>query len=183
LGTPLDRVYPTHHKQLQRHVGQQGLLLTEHASGSRIRPGHFAARNRLLVLFARALVVVECPERSGALISARLASVHQCPVWSVPGDARRWSCRGSNALLLDQAAPLLQSGCLLEALGPGPLLPKPSRASDHAVLEAIGAGASIHELVERLDMTPGALATRLLAMEKRGDLQCESGFRWRRCTR
>lgn len=179
LGTPLDRVYPMHHKQLQMAVGQQGLLLSEHASGSAVRPGHFAARNRLLVLFARALVVVECPERSGALISAALATAQQCPVWSVPGDARRWSCRGSNALLENQATPLLRIEKLVQHLGPGPLIGKQDRPHQ-AVLQAIGAGASINELMDRLRMTPGELATQLLDMERSGDLQCDSGVFWQR---
>lgn len=179
LGTPLDRVYPAHHKPLQMAVGRRGLLLSEHAPGSAVRPGHFAARNRLLVLFAKALVVVECPERSGALISAAFASEQQCPVWAVPGDARRWSCRGSNALLEDQAAPLLRTEKLVHQLGAGPLIAKQGRPQ-HALLEAIGDGASINELTDRLKMTPGQLATQLLEMERSGHLQCDSGVIWKR---
>ena len=179
LGTPLDRAYPLHHKQLQEAVGKQGLLLSEHAPGSAVRPGHFAARNRLLVLFARALVVVECPERSGALISAAFAAKQQCPVWSVPGDARRWSCRGSNALLQDQAAPLLRTDQLVQRLGSGPLVAK-QRRPQVALLEAIGDGASINELTDRLRMTPGQLTAQLLEMERSGALQCDSGVFWRR---
>ena len=64
LGTPLSRTYPSHHIALQESVGTQGLLLTELRPGQRVQPGHFAARNRLLVAMAAALVVVECPERS-----------------------------------------------------------------------------------------------------------------------
>ena len=74
LGTPLDRVYPAHHRSLQQQIGRQGLLISPSRSGCRVRPGHFAARNRWLVAFAQALMVVECPQRSGALISARWAS-------------------------------------------------------------------------------------------------------------
>ncbi len=117
LGTPLDRVYPAHHRSLQQQVGRQGLLISPSRSGCRVRPGHFAARNRWLVAFAQALVVVECPQRSGALISARWASRLQCPVWVVPGDARRWSCRGSNALLRDGATALIHPEDLLASIG------------------------------------------------------------------
>ena len=179
LGTPLDRVYPAHHKPLQMAVGRRGLLLSEHAPGSAVKPGHFAARNRLLVLFAKALVIVECPERSGALISAAFAAEQQCPVWAVPGDARRWSCRGSNALLEDQAAPLLRTEKLLHQLGAGPLIARQGRPQQ-ALLEAIGDGASINELTDRLRMTPGQLATQLLEMEQSGHLQCDSGVVWKR---
>jgi hypothetical protein len=54
-------------------VGAQGLLISELPPGCRVLAGHFASRNRLLVALAAALVVVECPERSGALLSAELA--------------------------------------------------------------------------------------------------------------
>ncbi len=127
LGTPLDRVYPAQHRSLQQQVGRQGLLISPSRSGCRVRPGHFAARNRWLVAFAQALVVVECPQRSGALISARWASLLQCPVWVVPGDARRWSCRGSNALLRDGATSLIHPEDLLASIGEGPLKSEESR--------------------------------------------------------
>ena len=59
LGTPLSRVYPRHHHQLQAAVGEQGLLVSELAQGTPGRPGHFALRNRLQVGLAKALVLVE----------------------------------------------------------------------------------------------------------------------------
>ena len=70
LGTPLDRVYPAHHRWLQQEVGRQGLLVSPTRSECRVHPGHFAARSRWLVAFTKALVVMECPQLSGALISA-----------------------------------------------------------------------------------------------------------------
>ena len=50
--------------------------------------GSFVERNRMIMVLVKALVVVECPERSGALITAKFASQPQCPVWVVLGDAR-----------------------------------------------------------------------------------------------
>ena len=54
LGTPLQRVYPSHHRQLQSQVGRQGLLVSEWPADAQVRPGHFASRNRLLVALAAA---------------------------------------------------------------------------------------------------------------------------------
>ena len=157
LGTPLTRVYPRHHEALQRRISQSGLLLSEHGPGTPVQRRHFASRNRLLVAFACAVVVVECPERSGALITARLAQELQCPVWVVPGDAGRWSSRGSNALLQDQAAPLLSPSALIRHLGAGPLH-QPSSAAGRqnhqglplsrrhlALLNALGDGSSLND--------------------------------------
>jgi len=180
LGTPLERAYPAHHRTLQRQVGEHGLLLSTIRSGSRVHPGHFAARNRWLVTFAKALVVVECPERSGALISARWASQMHCPIWVVPGDARRWSCRGSNALLRDQASALIHPDDLLHALGDGPLRSQDSRRKQLQLMEAIGSGASLDQLVLRLESSPAELASQLLVLERQGELLCESGLHWRK---
>ena len=104
--------------------------------------------------FAQALVVVECPQRSGALISARWASRMQCPIWVVLGDARRWSCRGSNALLRDGATALIHPEDLLASIGEGPLRSEESRGKHQRLMEAIGSGATFDQLVLRLQCTP-----------------------------
>ncbi|RPF85209.1 MAG: DNA-processing protein DprA [Synechococcus sp. TMED20] len=187
LGTPLNRAYPSHHRRLQAAIGEKGLLLTEQAHAAPVRRGHFAARNRLLVALSCAVVVVECPERSGALITARCAVEQQCPVWVVPGDAGRGSARGSNALLLDKAAPLLSPQQLIHHLGEGPL---PSQSpvvsvrtewshSDQRLLEALEHGASLEELSRVLNRPSARLAKDLLALELQGRVLCESGHRWR----
>ena len=179
LGTPLDRVYPRHHHALQEEVAHKGLLLSERRPGESVQPGHFAARNRLLVSLSCALVVVECPDRSGALISARLAAEQQCPVWVVPGDAGRWSSRGSNRLLQNAAAPLLSPQELVEHLGPGPCHQVNDTAP--ALVKALGAGASIEQLEQTLQLPAGRLASELLELELAGQVVCESGFLWKPC--
>merc|ERR1711995_225621 len=179
MGSPLDRVYPRHHHALQEEVAQKGLLLSERQPGESVQPGHFAARNRLLVSLSCALVVVECSDRSGALISARLAAEQQCPVWVVPGDAGRWSSRGSNRLLQNAAAPLLSPKELVEHLGPGPC--HKANATAPALVKALGAGASIEQLQQTLKLPAGRLASDLLELELAGQVVCESGFLWKPC--
>ena len=134
----------------------------------------------MYLLGAGAGVVVECPQRSGALISARWASQMHCPIWVVPGDARRWSCRGSNALLRDQASALIHPDDLLHALGDGPLRSQDSRRKQLQLMEAIGSGASLDQLVLRLESSPAELASQLLVLERQGKLLCESGLHWRK---
>ncbi len=180
LGTPLDRVYPAHHRSLQQQVGRQGLLVSPTRSGCRVHPGHFAARNRWLVDSAKALVVVECPQRSGALISARWARRMHCPVWVIPGDARRWSCRGSNGLLRDRATVLIHPKDLLDCLGNGPLRSEDLRGKHQTLMEAIGSGASFEQLLLRLQCSPAELVSQLLLLEGHGELLCESGLHWRK---
>ena len=192
LGTPLNRVYPRHHVALQNAVAQSGLLISESPPGSRVLPGHFAARNRLQVALARAVVVVECPTNSGALHSASMAWREGIPLWVVPADAAKASALGSNRLLSQGATPLLDPADLLAELGDGPLrragsagsvaLPCPLTpslaAGDQALLRAIGAGASLEQLCLRLQRSPGDLMGPLLDLEIRGVLRAEAGLCW-----
>ncbi len=193
LGTPLGRAYPLHHALLQRQVSRQGLLVSELAEGAAVRPGSFAARNRLLVAMAAAVVVVECPVVSGALHSAELAWQLELPLWVVPADAGRASAMGSNRLLARGATPLLLPADLIDQLGPGPLARRgaepapPEEPADaeamaaDGLLAAVGGGASLEQLSLALDRPMAELMPRLLELELAGRLRAEAGLCWRPC--
>jgi DNA processing protein len=191
LGTPLNRVYPSHHGQLQAAVAEEGLLISELAEGTPGRAGHFALRNRLQVGLVQALVLVECPCRSGALHSAELAWELGIPIWVVPADAGKISAAGSNRWLQQGATPLLNPTDLTTSLGAGPLRPAvlsgtgstaaPLLQREAALLAALGAGASLDQLCERLRLAPGAISERLLRLELAGVLRSEPGLWWRPC--
>ncbi len=201
LGTPLERVYPRHHGSLQAEVGRTGLLISEQAPGAAVLRGHFASRNRLLVALARAVVVVECPPRSGALLSAELAWSQELPLWVIPADAARQSAAGSNRLLAQGATPLLDPADLITQIGPGPLAGRVGAgggpagpggggrraapgaagrsAAQRALLAAVGGGASLEQLCLHLGASPAQLAPQLLKLELAGQLRAEPGLRWR----
>jgi DNA processing protein len=190
LGTPLERVYPSHHRALQEQVGREGLLISEQPSGSSVRAGHFAARNRLQVALAGAVVLVECPDRSGALHSAQLAWEQQLPLWVVPGDAARLSARGSNRWLGRGATLLLEPADLIRQLGVGPIGSRPAAvrftdggggvpAQDPELLQALADGASLEQLCLALGQPASTLAPRLLALELAGVVRSEPGLHWR----
>ncbi len=191
LGTPLNRVYPRHHGQLQATVAEQGLLVSELPAGTPGRAGHFALRNRLQVGLAQALVLVECPANSGALHSAELAWELGMPIWVVPADAGRISAAGSNRWLQQGATPLLNPSDLTTSLGVGPLRPARSSTAgpaaapllqrEAALLAALGAGASLDQLCDRLRLAPGVISERLLRLELAGVLRSEPGLWWRPC--
>ena len=191
LGTPLNRVYPRHHTQLQAAVAEQGLLVSELAEGTPGRAGHFALRNRLQVGLAQALVLVECPASSGALHSAQLAWELGIPIWVVPADAGRISAAGSNRWLGQGATPLIHPADLINSLGTGPLK-RPGSTSpsatvapllqrEAALLAALGAGACLDQLCDRLRLSPAVISERLLRLELAGVLRSEPGLWWRPC--
>ena len=190
LGTPLERVYPGHHRDLQEQVGRRGLLISEQPPGSSVCAGHFAARNRLQVALASAVVLVECPDRSGALHSAQLAWQQQLPLWVVPGDAARISARGSNRWLGRGATLLLEPSDLIRQLGVGPLGSRPvavrspqgggsNALPDPELLQALADGASLEQLCLALEQPAAVLASRLLALELAGVVASEPGLHWR----
>ncbi len=181
LGTSLERVYPHHHQRLQGQVAQRGLLISEQAPGAAGIRGAFAKRNRLLVALAQAVVLVECPQRSGALLAAQIAWSLQRPLWVVPADSDRQSAAGSNGWLNRGATALLDPAQLVEALGPGPLHvhERPQPPAQSPLLSALGSGASFEALQLRMQLSAGALAQQLLRHEQQGSVEALPGLLWR----
>lgn len=97
LGGPLHRIYPREHQKLaEKIIMQNGALITEHANDAEVYPWHFAARNRLIVGLAQALVLIQSPLRGGALISAQLALDSGVDCWvyrpdNVKETGERWA--------------------------------------------------------------------------------------------
>ena len=194
LGTPLHRVYPPEHRALQHEVAQAGLLMTELRDSERVTRSSFALRNRLLVAVTKAVVVVECPENSGALRSAAMARSLGIPVWVVPGDALRESSQGSNALLQSGALPLINTQALMDQLGAGPcvssfgqgdasaLQSKKPQTSDPVqthLLKLVDDDSSFDEMVQALQSNPERVAAELLKLELEGLVVAQPGLRWR----
>jgi DNA processing protein len=156
-----------------------------------VAKGHFAARNRLLVALAEAVVVVECPIGSGALHGARLAWAEQLPLWVVPADTNRISAKGSNSLLGQGATPLLDPADLLSSLGRGPLkrfaplFQETDSNTNHnlnsdPLLAALGAGASLEQLAQAMAQPLPQLAEKLLQLELAGLVEVAPDLSWRR---
>ena len=107
LGCGVDVVYPASNKELFSKVTEQGCLLSEYPPKTKPAHWHFPERNRIISGMANALLVVEAPEKSGALITASRAMEQGRDVFAVPGNIDVDACKGSNALLQDVAAPAL----------------------------------------------------------------------------
>ena len=106
LGFGADVVYPAKNKELFAKVEKQGCLLTEFVPGTPPNGWNFPQRNRIISGISAGIVVVEAPERSGALNTARHA-LDQCrDVYVVPGNVDNDSCAGSNQLLREGATPV-----------------------------------------------------------------------------
>ncbi len=117
LGCGLDVAYPRDHGDLRRDLASRGLLVSEFAPGTPPRAHHFPLRNRALSGVCHAVVVIEAAERSGSLITARLALEQGREVMAVPGDVRGGANAGGHALLRDGARLVERAADVLDELG------------------------------------------------------------------
>lgn len=98
---------------LRRILASGGAILSEYPPDTPPRAFTFLKRNRLIATFSQATVVIQAPEKSGALHTAHLAQQYHRPVYVVPWNIQTFRAVGSNALLLQGAIPLLDCQPLL----------------------------------------------------------------------
>lgn len=103
LGCGADIVYPESNRSLFEDVAKKGCILSEFPPGTPPMRRNFPKRNRIISGLSCGVLVVEAPEKSGALITAQLAADQGREVFVVPGNIDVASCAGSNALLRDGA--------------------------------------------------------------------------------
>jgi DNA processing protein len=116
VASGLDVVYPREHRDLWSAVGNCGLLISEAPPGVGPAPFRFPLRNRIVAALSEVVVVVESRERGGSLITAAEALDRSVPLMAVPGHPGNRAAAGTNSLLRDGAAPVLDTGDVLAAL-------------------------------------------------------------------
>ena len=103
LGGGADVIYPAENRRLYQDIAATGVILSEYPPGTVPKADHFPVRNRLLSALSLATVVVEAPEKSGALITATTALEQGREVFAVPGPFDAPMSRGTNALIREGA--------------------------------------------------------------------------------
>jgi len=111
-----DVIYPREHADLWHWVAAEGLLLSEVPPGTSPAPYRFPLRNRIVAALSELVVVVESRERGGSLITATAALDRGVPLMAVPGSPASRAAAGTNELIRDGAAPVLDVGDVLGAL-------------------------------------------------------------------
>lgn len=99
LGCGIDIEYPASNHNLYTKMRKLGCLISEYPPGTRAQQWTFPERNRIISGLSDATLVVEAPERSGALITAKDAKAQGKLLFAVPGPEGYLCCAGSNALL------------------------------------------------------------------------------------
>jgi DNA processing protein len=122
LGCGLATTYPSEHRELGERVSRSGALLSEFPLRFPVLPTNFPRRNRLLSGIALATIIVQAPERSGALLTATQAVEQGRELFAVPWPKTTPQSDGSNRLIEEGALVARNAEDVLKALQQ---MPKP----------------------------------------------------------
>lgn len=191
-GNGLDRTYPARNHELAQRIAEHGLLVSAFPPGTPPLAANFPRRNRILSGLSLGVLVVEAAQRSGSLITARLASEQGREVFAVPGSIHNPLARGCHALIRSGAKLVETAQDVLEEIAPqlevelgrGDARETAAVVGDTTVdaagefesdpeyrrlLECLGhEPTAVDTLVERTGLTPEAISSMLLILELQG---------------
>ena len=144
LGSGLDNIYPSSNRTLARRILETGgCLLSEYPPGTGPRKWNFPARNRIISGLSRGILIVEAPQKSGALITARFALEHNRELWvassGIDGDGERHTVfdRNGTIKLVGEGAEIVHCASdILEAWNRGVTEPEPEEITSGRALAA-----------------------------------------------
>lgn len=183
LGCGADRAYPAQNVGLYQRIRERGLIVSQFAFGARAKDYSFRVRNEIVAALSNVVVVVEAPEKSGALHTAQIAVEQNKPVLVVPGNITMFSFRGSHALIRDGATLVDHPDQVLE------LLHLEAAPEEEAALEGpkaqiaaalAEAPCSAEKLAELTGLELGSLLAELTELEMDGRvLRVGLGYAWK----
>lgn len=194
MGCGIDVIYPAEHRKLAEAIVENGgALVTELPLGTQPLAENFPTRNRILSGICLGVVVVEAAEKSGSLITARMALEQDRQVFAVPGSPLTGKTRGSNRLLkegaklvecvedvIEELAPQLgikaapppeSSNTTKEKSGSSATIAIPEAPDElKAVLDLLTNGQKLHvdAIIEGCGLSPQTVLRILLDLELRG---------------
>ncbi|MDY8109773.1 DNA-processing protein DprA [Fulvimarina sp. 2208YS6-2-32] len=189
----LDKPYPPENKPLMRRVVDEGgCIVSARPFGWEPRAKDFPRRNRIVATLCHGLLVVEAAQRSGSLISARVANEIGRLVFAVPGSPLDPRAGGSNQLLKDGAILVTQTSDIIEALRPldhriralgqddldeaeGGMIDmsdEPAEDERARIQETLGpTPVFIDDIVQHTGASPGAVQLVIIELELAGRLE------------
>ncbi len=179
MGTGIELVYPKSHRALSAEISNRGLLLSEFPRGTPPLARNFPMRNRLISGLVSGVIIVEANDRSGSLITARMAAEQGREVFAVPGPIFSDRSEGPHRLIQYGAKLLHSIEDLFEELPDlRPALDRAGTKHEHdPILELIPREMGIHpdQLALKTGRPAGQLAETLLRFEMDGKVSALPG--------
>lgn len=187
LGSGLNHIVPTCNIPLSKRIQNAGTLITEYEADFSPHKGTFPRRNRIIAGMSFATLVIEAPEKSGALITARLALEYNREVFALPGNITQETSRGTNQLIRDgkafpvssiqdifDAMELNTSYTLLPAMkNPHPAL---SESEEKIYSLAKNAPLTVDAIVSRTNLPASQVGTLLSLLELKGLIKISGAY-------
>ena len=120
LGSGLKHIYPAENRDLAAEVSSQGAVVSEFPLDMQPSRENFPRRNRIVAGMSLGVLVIEAPERSGALITARLAAEMNRELFVVPGRIDYDNAAGCHRLIREGATLVRKLEDIMQELGPVP---------------------------------------------------------------
>lgn len=118
LGCGLDVIYPPENEKLYQEISTHGAVITEFPFGTPPNAPNFPARNRIISGISLGVVVVEATDKSGSLITARIAAEQGREVFAVPGTIDSSGSKGTNKLIKEGAILVQSVQDILDEIAP-----------------------------------------------------------------
>ncbi|MDD5722414.1 MAG: DNA-processing protein DprA, partial [Syntrophales bacterium] len=118
LGSGIDVVYPPENRNLFEKIAESGAVITEFPFSTQPLAANFPARNRIISGLSLGVVVVEAGEKSGSLITARVALEQGREVFAVPGSIDSPGTKGTHKLIREGAKLVENTRDILEEILP-----------------------------------------------------------------
>ena len=168
LGSGLQRLYPAEHESLAERMLASGAVISEYPPDTPPQAGLFPRRNRLVSGLSDAVVVVEAPEKSGALITAGMALDQGKDVMVVPGRVAGHRNRGGHLLIRDGATLVETADDILVDMGwvASRARLDPGSAASPGLTEF-----TLDDVVRETGELPQAVLARLLQQELAGEIR------------
>lgn len=183
MGTGADLVYPKGNRALAHELAANGCLVTEFALGTPSAAGNFPRRNRLISGLSRGVLVVEAAERSGSLITARLAGEQGRDVFAIPGSIHSSLSKGCHVLIKEGAKLVESAADVLAELGIAPesaAAPVTGEAApDDPLLDAMGFDpVTIDQIAQRVGGNAASIGAGLARLQIEGRVAAMAGGRF-----
>lgn len=177
LGGGLQRVYPRAHERLAVDiVAAGGALVTEHEADDPPRKHHFPARNRIVSGLCLGVVIVEASNKSGSLITARMALEQGRDVMAVPSLVSSPLSSGCHRLIREGAALVECAEHVLEVLGlESQPVNRPAPPDDPVLAQVQATGTSLEAILAGTGLPIAEVLRRLAELEIDGSVAAHGG--------